>query len=126
MARPERAEHHYRYDPDKSVAYTATTLAWVGDTAAETFAREVIFRLKPSDDVEKWPRRVTSANLDLALTLVVSNRLDEACHAAQQAIASGRIVPSNHWRAAEVVSAVEARQLSEAKELREAYEIMRR
>jgi len=125
MAKPERPEHHYRYDPDKSVAYTATTLAWVGDTAAESYAREVISRLNPSDDAQKWPRRVASANIDLALTLVVRNRLDEACHATHQAIASGRIVPSNHWRAAEVISAVEARRLPAAKDLRDAFETMR-
>lgn len=126
LTKPERVEHHYRYDPDKSVAYTATTLAWVGDPAGESYAREVISRLKPSSDVLKWPRRVASANLDLALTLIASDRLDESSHAAQQAILSGRIVPSNYWRAAEVVSAVESRQISEAKELREAYEEMRR
>lgn len=125
LKRPDRPEHHYRYDPDKSVAYVATTLAWVGDTAAETYAREIIARLKPSESNGKWPRRIASANLDLALALLVANRLDEACDAAQQAILSGRVVPSNQWRAAEVVSAVEARQLPEAKDLREAYEELR-
>jgi hypothetical protein len=122
MAEPEHAEHHYRYDPGKSVSYTATTLAWIGDTAAESYAREVITRLQPDDDVRKWPRRVATAQLDLALTLLTGNRPDEACHAAGQAIASGRIVPSNHWRATEVVSALETRQLPEAKDLREALE----
>jgi transcriptional regulator with XRE-family HTH domain len=126
LKRPEQAEHHYRYDPDKSVAYVATTLAWLGDPAAETYAREIIARLQPSEDVGKWPRRAAAANLDLALTLLVSNRLDEACDAAQRAISSGRVVPSNHWRAAEVVQAVEARQLPEASELREAYEELQR
>ncbi|XVV00138.1 helix-turn-helix domain-containing protein [Actinosynnema sp. CA-248983] len=126
LKKPEQSEHHYRYDPGKSVAYTATTLAWVGDVAAEEYAREVITRLKPGDDVEKWPRRVASANLDLALALIAGDRLEEACHATGQAIASGRIVPSNHWRAAEVVAAVEARQLRAAKDLREAFEEMRR
>jgi transcriptional regulator with XRE-family HTH domain len=123
LVRPDRPEHHYRYDPDKSVAYTATTLAWAGDPAAETYAREVIARLKPTNGT--WPRRVAAANLDLALTLLVTDRLDEACDAAQQAILSGRVVPSNHWRAAEVVKAVEARQLPEAPALREAYEGLR-
>jgi hypothetical protein len=33
---PDRPEHHYRYDPAKSEAYTATTLSWLGDPAAET------------------------------------------------------------------------------------------
>lgn len=126
LARPEHPEHHYQYDPDKSVAYTATTLAWVGDKAAEGYARELIRRVNPGGEVEKWPRRVASATLDLALALVVGDRLDEACHAAQQAMASGRIVPSNHWRVAEVVSAVEARRLRAAKDLRDAYETMRR
>ncbi|MER6047495.1 helix-turn-helix transcriptional regulator [Streptomyces sp. NPDC020883] len=115
-------EHHYQYDPGKSLAYTATTLAWIGDAAAETYAREVIARLAPADDIHKWPRRVASANIDLALTLLGGDRLDEACNAAQRAILSGRVVPSNHWRALEVVKAVEARQLPEASDLREAYQ----
>lgn len=124
LMRPDRPEHHFRYDPDKSVAYMATTLAWVGDPAAETYAREIIARLTPGNG--KWPRRVAAAKLDLALALLVTDRLDEACDAAQQAILSGRVVPSNHWRAAEVVDAVEARQLPEAQDLREAYEGLRR
>ncbi|MGW6900756.1 helix-turn-helix transcriptional regulator [Streptomyces sp. NPDC054919] len=115
-------EHHYQYDPGKSLAYTATTLAWVGDPAAEGYAREIIARLSPGDDESKWPRRVASANIDLALTLLNSDRLDEACNAAQRAILSGRVVPSNHWRALEVVNAVERRQLPEASDLREAYQ----
>ncbi|MBZ4321605.1 helix-turn-helix transcriptional regulator [Streptomyces huiliensis] len=115
-------EHHYQYDPGKSLAYTATTLAWIGDPAAETYAREVIARLAPADDIHKWPRRVASANIDLALALLGGNRLDEACDAAQRAILSGRIVPSNHWRALEVVKAVEMRRLPEASDLREAYQ----
>ncbi|MGH3860854.1 helix-turn-helix transcriptional regulator [Actinokineospora sp.] len=126
MARPDRPEHHFRYDPDKSVAYVATTLAWVGDPAAESYAREIISRLKPDHEGQRWPRRVASANLDLALALLVTDRLDEACHATQEAILSGRVVPSNHWRAAEIVGAVEARHLPEARELRDAYEGMRR
>lgn len=115
-------EHHYQYDPSKALAYTATTLAWVGDPAAEGYARQVIAKLAPADDVEKWPRRVASANIDLALALLGSDRLDEACDAAQRAMLSGRIVPSNHWRALEVVKVVEHRQLPEASELREAYQ----
>ncbi|MFD7894496.1 helix-turn-helix transcriptional regulator [Streptomyces sp. NPDC059743] len=115
-------EHHFQYDPGKSLAYTATTLAWIGDPSAETYAREVIARLAPSEDIHKWPRRVASANIDLALALLGGDRMDEACNAAQRAILSGRIVPSNHWRALEVVKAVETRQLPEAPDLREAYQ----
>jgi hypothetical protein len=119
---PDTPEHHYRYDPAKALSYTATTLAWLGDVAAEPYAREVIKRLSPSDDVTKWPRRVASANIDLALVLLKDDRLEEACDSAQKAILSGRVVPSNHWRALEVVRAVEARQLPESADLREAYQ----
>lgn len=122
---PERPEHHYRYDPTKAMSYTATTLAWLGDTAAEGYAREIITRLR-DDDVARWPRRVASANLDLALAPLNTDRLDEAAATALTAIESGKVVPSNRWRAAEVVSAVEARRLPEAVTLREAYEEMRR
>ncbi|WP_308437029.1 hypothetical protein [Streptomyces olivaceoviridis] len=99
-----------------------TLLAWLGDSAAEPYAREVIKRLSPSDDVSQWPRRVASANIDLALVLLKENRMDEACNSAQKAILSGRVVPSNHWRALEVVKAVEARKLPESADLREAYQ----
>lgn len=119
---PHNPEHHYQYDPAKSMSYTATTLAWLGDKAAEPYAREVIKRLSPSDNVAHWPRRVASANIDLALVLVTEDRLDEACSSAQRAIESGKVVPSNHWRALEVVKAVEARALPEGADLREAYQ----
>lgn len=126
LTRPDHPEHHYRYDPDKSVAYTATTLAWLGDPAAEDHAREVIRRLGATNDPTKWPRRVASANIDLSLALLVTDRLDEAFSHTLRAITSGRIVPSNQWRVAEVVQAVEARGLPEAVDLRDAYENMRR
>ncbi|MFJ2110948.1 helix-turn-helix domain-containing protein [Streptomyces sp. NPDC087850] len=125
MKRPDHPEHHYQYDPGKALSYTATTLAWVGDPAAETYAREVISQLAPGDDVTNWPRRAASANIDLALSLLAGDRIDEACVAAQRAILSGRVVPSNHWRALEVVNVVEARKLPEASDLREAYQGLR-
>jgi tetratricopeptide (TPR) repeat protein len=126
MPRPDRPEHHYRYDPGKAVAYTATTLAWVGDPAAEPYAREVIDRMRTAETAGRWPRRVASAQLDLALALLAADKLDEACAHAQNALESGRVVPSNHWRALEVVAAAEARGLTEARDLRETYEAMHR
>lgn len=126
LSRPDQPEHHFRYDPDKSVAYTATTLAWIGDPSAEVYAREIISRLAPTADVSKWPRRVASANIDLALALLVSDRVDEAASHTMQAISSGRIVPSNQWRAAEAVRAVETAGMPEAVDLREAFEEMRK
>lgn len=119
---PEHPEHHYRYDPAKAMAYTATTLAWVGDAAAEEHAREVIRRLESREDGVHRPRRVVSARLDLGLALLVANKPDEAAHSAMEALTSGRLVPSNFWRAREIVAAVAARGLPEAADLRAAYE----
>jgi hypothetical protein len=122
LPKPERPEHHYQYDPDKAVAYTATTLAWLGDPAAEGYAREVIARLGAAGG---WPRRVAAAQIDLGLALLAADQPEEAAAVAQTAILSGRIVPSNHWRALEVVEAVEERRLPEAADLRDAYEVLR-
>jgi hypothetical protein len=60
------------------------------------------------------------------LALLLTGHLDEACAVAQESMLSGCLVASNHWRALEVVHAVEARGLPEASDLREAYELMRR
>nr|WP_250034710.1 helix-turn-helix transcriptional regulator [Actinoplanes maris] len=89
---PEHPEHHYQYDPAKAHSYAATTLAWAGDPAAESAAREVIAEL---EDEGARPRRIASAQLDLGLALLAGGKPDEAADAASQAIASGRIVPSN-------------------------------
>jgi transcriptional regulator with XRE-family HTH domain len=118
---PDRPEHHYRYDPAKSQAYTATTLSWLGDPAAETIARQVLARLESAVDGPPRPRRAASARLDLSLALIVAERHDEAAGTALQAVRSGRLVPSNYWRAREVIHAVAERGLPEARELGEAY-----
>ncbi|GGR79420.1 hypothetical protein GCM10010252_17640 [Streptomyces aureoverticillatus] len=117
-----RPEHHYQYDPAKATSYTATTLAWLGDPAAEEPAREVIAQFRLGADATAWPRRAVSAHIDLALALLACDRLDEACDAVWRAILSGRLLPANRWRALEIVTAVEGRGLPEAAELREAYE----
>jgi transcriptional regulator with XRE-family HTH domain len=121
LAPPDQPEHHYRYDPAKQVTYTATTLSWIRDPAAEGFAREVVDRLRSGVDGGRRPRREASARLDLALALIAAGKPDEAVGEGLAAISSGRIVPSNGWRAAEVVAGVEAAGLPEAAELRDAY-----
>ncbi|MHC0432651.1 helix-turn-helix transcriptional regulator, partial [Streptomyces sp. O3] len=92
-------EHHYQYDPGKALAYTATTLAWVGDPAAEDYARQVIARLAPADDEEKWPRRVASANIDLALALLGGDRLASIFRDGPSVSSAGRFGCSGRWRA---------------------------
>ena len=126
MTQPETPEHHYHYDPDKAEAYVATTLAWLGDVASEHHSRHVVATLTQEAEAGRWPRRLASANVDLALALLLTDRLDEACAVTQASMLSGRLVASNHWRALEVVRAVEARDLPEAPDLRESYELMRR
>jgi transcriptional regulator with XRE-family HTH domain len=121
LPQPDRPEHHYRYDPAKSDAYTATTLAWVGDAGAEPYARGVLARLESGAHGPPRPRRAASARLDLSLALLAADRPDEAAHAALEAVSSGRLVPSNYWRATEVIAAIESRRLPEATELYEAY-----
>ncbi|MDN3351606.1 hypothetical protein [Actinomadura sp. DC4] len=54
---PDRPEHHYRYDPAKADAYTATTLAWLGDPEAELYAREILARLETPVNGRRRARR---------------------------------------------------------------------
>lgn len=119
LGQPDEPEHHYQYDPGKQHAYVATTLSWVGDTAAVPYARAVVGQMGGR------PRRAASARLDLALALTATGQPDEAAAQTLTAIKSGRIVLSNAWRAREVIDRVEAAGLREATELREAYESIR-
>ncbi len=118
---PTQPEHHYRYDPAKSAAYTATTLSWLGDPAGERIARLVLERLESSIDGPPRPRRAASARIDLSLALLAVDKPDEAAGIALQAITSGRLVPSNYWRAREVVQAVTQAGPAEATQLADAY-----
>ena len=116
---PEHPEHHYHYDPAKARSYAATTLAWAGDPAAEVVAGEVIAQLEAEG---ARPRRIASAQLDHGLALLAAGKPDEAAAAASEAIGSGRIVPSNWWRASEVVAGVERAGVAEAHALRDQFE----
>lgn len=118
---PERPEHHYQYDPAKSQAYVATTLAWLGDRAAVGYARQVLAQLEDSDDGMPRPRRAASARLDLALALTAAEQLDEAAATTLDAVTSGLLVPSNFWRAREVISAVNGRGVPGSGDLGEAF-----
>lgn len=100
---PEHPDHHFTFDPRKLTSYTATALAWLGDgERAEPFAREVIDLRRR----EGRPRRVATARIDLALILAQQDRPEEACDLGQLALASGRLVRSNIWRAAELDDAL--------------------
>lgn len=123
LAVPDRPEHHYRYDPGKALAYVATTLSWIGDPAAESYARDVVAQMETAAILR--PRRVASARLDLALALLAAGRPDEAGVIATAAVTSGRVVASNWWRVTEVLRGVERAAIYEAADLRDAYETFR-
>jgi hypothetical protein len=125
LATPDHPEHHYRYDPTKAISYTATTLAWVGDPAAEEFARTAIQELVREPGGVPRPRRIASARLDLALALLAADKPDEASAEALTAVTSGRIVPSNWWRATEVLHGVEQAGVPDVAELHDAYRTFR-
>lgn len=113
---PRHPEHHYQYDPAKAHSYAATTLAWAGDPAAASVARDVIVELEREG---ARPRRIASARLDLGLALLSARKPDEAAAEARVAIESGRVVPSNWWRASEVVAGVAESGIPEAEDLRQ-------
>jgi len=121
LAVPDQPEHHYRYDPDKAEAYVVTTLAWAADPAAEELARVVATRFDSSSDGLPRYRRATAARLDLAFALSKRGKLDEAAGTALQAVTSGFLVPSNFWRAREIITAVGSRDIPEASDLADAY-----
>jgi hypothetical protein len=83
--------------------------------------RHILTRLESATDGPPRPRRAASARLDLSLALIASGRHDEAAGTALEAINSGRIVPSNYWRAREIIHAVAERGVPEAADLTEAY-----
>ncbi len=122
LPQPGRPEHHYRYDPGKAETYIATTLAWVGDPAAAGYARDVLGRLEDPPVGPRRPRRVEFARLDLALALTASGELDEAAGMVLTAVTSGLLVPSNSWRAEEVITAIREQDVAAAGDLRDAFE----
>jgi hypothetical protein len=79
---------------------------WLGDRDAESYARHVLVRLESAIDGPPRPRQAASARLDLSLALIAADRHDEAAGTALEAITSGRLVPSNYWRAREIIHAV--------------------
>ena len=117
---PDRPEHHYRYDPPKAQMYVATTLAWVGDPAAEGYARQVLAAIEAPGERPR-PRRAALARLDLALALIAAGKDDEAAAVALEAVRSGRLAPVDDRRTREIMLAVSGRGVPEVGELAEAY-----
>lgn len=118
---PDRPEHHYVYDPQKADVYLATTLTWLGDTAAEPAARAILTALQSRDGAPPRPRRVALARLDLGLALVNVGKHDEAAATALDAVESGKLAPVDQPRIREIVARVAARESPRSSELAEAY-----
>ena len=111
--------HHFVFDPAKLVYYTATALSWLGDPAAEDYSREVLAS-------SRAPRRTVTARIDLGMVLTSLGRPDEAAALGAQAVDSGWLVPSNRWRAGELVDELDTRypDLPDAADLRERYQAL--
>ena len=109
------------YDPPKASVYTATTLAWLGDRAAEPAAREILAALEDHRSSPPRPRRVALARLDLGLALINTGKLDEAAAAALAAVASGRLAPVDRPRLREIIAAVAGHGIPEGRDLADAY-----
>jgi hypothetical protein len=109
-------DHHFYFDGNKLDLYTGTALAWLGDPAAEDYARHAAARHEAGGQ----RRRLATAYLDLGLVLVRLGRPDEAAHYGMLALGTNHLVPSNSWRADELITAVsEYPGLLEVEELRE-------
>jgi transcriptional regulator with XRE-family HTH domain len=109
-------DHHFYFDGNKLDLYTGTALAWLGDPAAEDYARHAAVR----HEVGGQRRRLATAYLDLGLVLVRLGRPDEAAYYGVLALGTNHLVPSNSWRADELIAAVsEYRGVPEVEELRE-------
>jgi hypothetical protein len=116
QSRDRPPDHHFYFDGDKLELYTGTALAWLGDPAAEDHARHAAARSEASGQ----RRRVTTAHLDLGLVLARLGRPEEAAHFGVLAIESHELVPSNAWRADELITAISGyRGVPEVEELRE-------
>jgi hypothetical protein len=121
LAQPARPEHHYVYDPQKADVYVATTLTWLDDTAAEPAARAVLAALEDHGATPPRRRRIALARLDLGLALVNVGKHDEATASVLDAVRSGRLAPVDRPRVREIIAAVAARGVPEARELADAY-----
>lgn len=95
-------DHHFYFDGQKFELYTGTALAWLGDPAAEDYARHAAARFSTG----KQPRRLATAYLDLGLVLARLGPPDEAAHCGVLALGANHLVPSNAWRADELIAAV--------------------
>lgn len=116
QSRDRPSDHHFYFDGQKFELYTGTALSWLGDPAAEDIARHAAARYETGGR----PRRLATAYLDLGLVLARLGRPDEAAHCGVLALGANHLVPSNAWRADELIAAVSRyRGVPEVEELRE-------
>jgi hypothetical protein len=95
---------------------------------AEDYAREVIARSDGRQGGARWPRRLLTARMDLALALTQLDRPDEVVHVGGLALASDSLVASNLWQVSELDAALmrDYPTLPEAQDLHDRYLSARR
>ena len=79
---------------------------------------DVVTRAHDTEIEQAW---IAGTKPPLGLALAKRGRLDEAAGTALEAVTSGYLVPSNFWRAGEIVEAVCRRDVPESRDLEEAY-----
>lgn len=82
-------DHHFFFDGNKFELYTGTALAWLGDPAAEDYARHAAARYDTGNQL----RRLATAYLDLGLVLARLGGPDEAAHCGVLALGANHLVP---------------------------------
>lgn len=116
QSRERPPDHHFFFDGDTLDLCSGTALSWLGDPAAEDFARHAAARYRIGDR----PRRLATAYLDLGLVLARLGRPEEAAHVGMLALGANHLVPSNAWPADELIAAVSGhRGVPEVEALRE-------
>jgi tetratricopeptide (TPR) repeat protein len=124
MPTPEHPEHHYVFDPQRLIAYSAAAFVWLGDDdgAAEEYARRAVAQYADASD-GRWVRRLALARIDLAVVLARADQPEEAAQLGKLALDSDRLATSDLYHVESLYQTLTARypELAEAAEFRDRF-----
>jgi transcriptional regulator with XRE-family HTH domain len=104
LPEPEHPEHHFVFDRDKHEFYAATIYTWLGtdDAAACEHAAEVAARCRNADGTPRWPTRLSTTLVNMAVLTSHRADLDEAVSLGTDSLGCGRRSAELLPRAAEL------------------------
>ncbi len=104
LPEPEHPEHHFVFDRDKHEFYAATIYTWLGtdDAAAAEHAAEVAARCRNADGTARWPTRLSTTLVNMAVLASRRGDLDEAVSLGADSLGCGRRSAELLPRAAEL------------------------